>query len=209
MFDIYSMFLVLRLDLSAGVSSAVEGSSACAAVLAATPEMERELGPERETLGPVDHEAVGLDEDVVLETLLDPQQVAVDALGLCQGPGQGLDTLLNLPDLLEQQHVGEVEHGLLGGQLGPQRQPGLGSFQRLTLSLDCSAELLDVLLLISDLLQCLVEVRLQLPLGLLCLLNPLMEGLKQKQDSKLKNDLSNPRPRPNPLSNKNNSVASF
>ena len=166
------------------------------AVLAATPEMERELCPERETLGPVDHEAVGLDEDVVLEALLDPQQVAVDALGLGQGPGQGLDTLLNLPDLLEQQHVGEVEHGLLGGKLGPERQPGLGGLQRLTLSLDCSAELLDVLLLISDLLQCLVEVRLQLSLGLLCLLNPLMEGLKQKQDSKLKNDLSNPRPCP-------------
>ena len=37
MFNIYSMFLVFRLDLSAGVSSAVEGSSAGAAVLAATP----------------------------------------------------------------------------------------------------------------------------------------------------------------------------
>ena len=181
MFNIYSIFLVLRLDLSAGVSSAVEGSSAGAAVLAATPEMERELCPERETLGPIDHEAVGLDEDVVLEALLDPQEVAVDALGLGQGPGQGLDALLNLPDLLEQQHVGEVEHGLLRGQLGPQRQPGLGSLQRLTLGLDRGAELLDVLLLVSDLLQRLVEVRLQLPLGLLSLLDPLMEGLQQNK----------------------------
>ena len=94
------MFLVLRLDLSAGVSSAVERCPAGAAVLAAAPQMERELGPERETLGPVDHKAVGLDEDVVLEGLLDPQQVAVDALGLGQGRGQGLDTLLDLPDLL-------------------------------------------------------------------------------------------------------------
>ena len=158
MFNIYSMFLVFRLDLSAGVSSAVEGSSAGAAVLAATPEMERELGPERETLGPINHEAVGLDEDVVLKALLDPQQVAVDTLGLGQGNGQGLDALLNLPDLLEQQHVGEVQHGLLGGKLGPQRQPGLGSLQRLALGLDRGAEMLDVLLLVSDFLQRLVEV---------------------------------------------------
>ena len=141
--------------------------------------MERELCPERETLGPIDHEAVGLDEDVVLEALLDPQEVAVDALGLGQGPGQGLDALLNLPDLLEQQHVGEVEHGLLRRKLGPQRQPGLGSLQRLTLGLDRGAELVDVLLLVSDLLQRLVEVRLQLPLGLLSLLDPLMEGLRK------------------------------
>ena len=62
--------------------------------------MERELGPEREALGPVDHETVGLDKDVVLEGLLDPQQVAVDALGLRQGRGQCLDALLDLTDLL-------------------------------------------------------------------------------------------------------------
>ena len=173
------------------------------AVLAATPEMERELCPERETLGPVDHEAVGLDEDVVLEALLDPQQVAVDTLGLGQGPGHGLDSLLNLLDLLEKQNVVEIEQGLLGGQLGPQRQPGLGSLQRLTLGLDRGAELLNVFLLISDLLQRLVEVRLQLPLGLLCLLDPLMEGLKQGKVLSLKNKLSNPHPRPNPVSNQN------
>ena len=172
------MFLVLRLDLSAGVSSAVERGPAGAAVLAAAPQMERELGPERKTLGPVDHEAVGLDEDVVLEGLLDPQQVAVDALGLGQGRGQGLDTLLDLPDLLEQQDVGEVQDGLLGGKLGPQRQPGLGRLQRLTLGLDGGAELLDVLLLVADLLQRLVEVGLELPLGLLSLLDPLLEGLE-------------------------------
>ena len=62
--------------------------------------MERELGPQREALCPVNHEAVGLDEDVVLQGLLDTQQVAVDALGLGQGLGQCLDALLDLADLL-------------------------------------------------------------------------------------------------------------
>ena len=139
--------------------------------------MERKLCPQREALGSVNHQAVGLDEDVVLEGLLDPQQVAVNALGLGQGRGQGLDTLLDLPDLLKQQHVGEVQDGLLGGKLGPQRQPGLGRLQRLTLGLDGGAELLDVFLLVADLLQRLVEVGLELPLGLLSLLDPLLEGL--------------------------------
>ena len=174
------MFPVLCLDLFAGVSSAVERSPAGAAVLAAAPQMEWELGPERKALGPVDHEAVGLDEDVVLEGLLDPQQVAVDALGLGQGRGQGLDALLDLPDLLEQQHVGEIQDGLLGRQLGPQRQPGLGRLQRLALGLDGGAELLNVLLLVANLLQRLVEVGLELPLGLLRLLDSLLEGLKIK-----------------------------
>ena len=117
--------------LLAGVSSAVEGSSAGAAVLAATPEMERELCPERETLGPIDHEAVGLDEDVVLQGLLDTQEVAVDALRLGQGLGQGLDALLDLPDPLQQQDVGQIKDGLLGGQLGSERQPGLASSAQL------------------------------------------------------------------------------
>ena len=109
------MFLVLRLDLSAGVTPAVQRGPAGAAVLAATPQMERELGPQREALGPVDHQAVGLDEDVVLQRLLDTQEVAVDALRLGQGLGQGLDALLDLPDLLQQQDVGQVQDGLLGG----------------------------------------------------------------------------------------------
>ena len=74
--------------------------------------------------------------------------------------------------------MGEVQDGLLGGKLGPQCQPGLGRLQRLTLGLHSGAELLDVFLLVADLLQRLVEMRLELPLGLLGLLDPLLEGLK-------------------------------
>ena len=176
------MFLVLRLDLPAGVTPAVKRGPAGAAVLAAAPQMERKLGPQREALGPVDHQAVGLDEDVVLQGLLDTQEVAVDALRLGQGLGQGLDAFLDLPDLLQQQDVGQVQDGLLGGQLGPERQPGLGCLQRLTLGLDGAPELLNVLLLVPDLLQRLVEMGLELPLRLLCLLDPLLEGLEQTKN---------------------------
>ena len=102
----------------------------------------------------------------------------MDALGLGQGLGQCLYALLDLPNLLKQQHMGQVQDGLLRGQLGSERQPGLRCLQRLTLGLDSAPELLDVLLLVPDLLQRLVEVRLELPLGLLRLLDPLMEGLR-------------------------------
>ena len=101
----------------------------------------------------------------------------MDTLGLGQGLGQCLNALLDLPNLLKQQHVGQVQDGLLRGQLGSEGQSGLRCLQRLTLGLDSAPELLDVLLLVPDLLQRLVEVRLELPLGLLRLLDPLMEGL--------------------------------
>ena len=81
------------------------------------------------------------------------------------------------PHLLQQQHVGQVQARLLGGQLGAQRQPRLRSLQRLALGLDCGPELLDVALLVPDLGQRLVQVGLQLLLRLLSLPDPLVESL--------------------------------
>ena len=47
--------------------------------------MEWELCSERQTLGSVNHQTVGLDEDIMLQRLLDTQQITVDTLGLIQG----------------------------------------------------------------------------------------------------------------------------
>lgn len=79
------ILLLLHLDLSAGVCPAVEGGSASAAVLAATPKVEWKLSSERKTFGPIYHQTVGLDEDIVLQRLFDSKKIAVDTLSLGQG----------------------------------------------------------------------------------------------------------------------------
>ena len=68
------------------MSPAVEGGPAGAAVLAAAPQVEWELCPERKTFGPIYHQAVRLDEDVVFQRLFDSKKIAVNSLSLGQGP---------------------------------------------------------------------------------------------------------------------------
>ena len=63
--------LQVQLGLNCADALVVSGSGVPEVLLQLyKPEVEGELGAQRETLAPVDHQRVGLDEDVVLQRLL-------------------------------------------------------------------------------------------------------------------------------------------